>query len=168
MPQPSLALLLGQWAMATSRLASVVDIGVVHVHAVHRHEVGPVDVPLLQIFDRGHAERLVVQIVPADFFPQVQRQHAGPGADIYRLFLALRQVGGDLHAPLASQLGDGAVEVGAHRIGGVRKDADLDQVALFLFELVEQVLQLGERLADLVVVEAEGLLVGARPEPGDR
>jgi hypothetical protein len=54
-----------------------------HVYTVNRHEMRPVYVPLLQVFDRRSPKGLMAYVIPTNLFSEVERQNTGAGADIY-------------------------------------------------------------------------------------
>ena len=165
-PQPSLALLLGQWATATSVLLQDADVVAGDVHAVDGEEVAVEHVPLLQVLDGRDPVGLDQHALPAHLLAVVVGELARARADVGELVLALGDVAHDLEAALARQPADRLVEAAGHGVRRVRREADLDARGGAGLSVVEPPHHVGQRLVEARVVDAEDLKVDAAAQAG--
>ena len=147
-------------------LAQDADIVEARLHAVHGEEVGPEDVPLLQVLDGAHPVGLHEHALPAHLLAEVVGELARAGADERDLVLALGDVARQLDARLAAVARDGLVEAARDGVGGVGGHPDADLRRRLVAQPFEALVHVGQRLVEARVVDAEHLLVDDSPQPG--
>ena len=166
MPQPSLALLLGQCATATSLACRMRMSSRVTLTQCTARKSRSKHVPLLEVLDGRDAVGLHEHALPAHLLAVVVGELARAGADVGELFLALRDVAQHLEAALAGEVGHGLVQAAGHGVGRVRREPDVEARRARRPGLGEPPLHVRHGLVEARVVHAEDLEVEAAAEAG--